>query len=216
VVVLHDASGPIPFYEDLTTRVASAGYVALLPDLYFRQGPLFEDTPETEMARLAQLDKRQSIRDLLAATAWLKAQSGVTGIRVGAVGFSLGATLALGMTAERSDLAVAAFYPFPAGQVPADENSPPAPLDLAAEMSGPIVAFWGDHDEVVTMQDVHRLVAKWEAHHVDFTHTIYNGVGHSFLRLSELEPGHETSAAALDAWARTLTFFAEELFVEPR
>jgi carboxymethylenebutenolidase len=141
VLVVHDASGRIPFYEDLTARLAAAGYVAIVPDLYFRQGPLPAPTPDAEMGRLAQLDKRQSIRDLLAAADWLKAEPAVTGSRLGVVGFSLGATLALAMAAERRDLAIAAYYPFPAGQVPADENSPPAPLSLAASMSGPIIAF---------------------------------------------------------------------------
>lgn len=78
-------------------------------DLYFRQGELPERTPEVEMARLARLDKRASVRDLLAAVDWLKAEPAVRGSRVGVVGSSLGATLALDMTAERSDLALAAF-----------------------------------------------------------------------------------------------------------
>jgi dienelactone hydrolase len=66
------------------------------------------------------------------------------------------------------------------------------------------------------VDDVHRLVEEWEAHHVPFAYRIYRGVGHSFLRLSELEPGRETSAAALDAWAKAMDFFEENLPVEAR
>jgi carboxymethylenebutenolidase len=211
VLVVHDASGRIPFYEDLAARLAAAGYVAALPDLYFREGPVSAPTPEAEMGRLAELDKRRSIGDLLAAVDWLKVQPMVTGARLGVVGFSLGATLALDMTAERSDLAVAAYYPFPAGQVPADEKSPPSPLSQAARMSGPIIAFWGDHDEVVDMADAKRLGADLAAHGVGFTAVVYPGVGHSFMRSAEPGPGHDTSAAALDAWARTLDFLDREL-----
>lgn len=215
VLVVHDATGRIPFYEELTARLAAAGYVAALPDLYFRQGPLSRPAPEAVMARLGQLDKHQSVRDLLAAADWLSAEPAVTGPRVGVVGFSLGATLALDMAAERRDLAVAAFYPFPAGQVPADANSPPPPLSLVADMSGPIIAFWGDRDEVVPMADVERLGAELAAHRIRFSATIYPEVGHSFVRASELQPGHGTSAAALDGWAKALSFFDRELSVAP-
>jgi carboxymethylenebutenolidase len=211
VVVVHDASGRISFYEDLTARLAAAGYVAALPDLYFRQGPLTRPGPDAEMGRLAQLDKRQSVQDLLAAADWLEAEPAVTGARLGVVGFSLGATLALDMTAERRDLAVAAYYPFPAGQVPAEENSPPAPLSLTARMSGPIIAFWGDHDEVVDMADAERLGADLAGHGVGFAAVIYPGTGHSFMRAAALGPEHDAQAAALDAWARTLDFLDREL-----
>jgi carboxymethylenebutenolidase len=119
------------------------------------------------------------------------------------------------MAAERRDLAIAAYYPFPAGQVPADENSPPAPLSLAASMSGPIIAFWGDHDEVVDMADAERLGADLAAHGVGFAAVIYPGTGHSFMRAAALGPGHDAEAAALDAWARTLSFLDRELSAAP-
>jgi len=211
VLVVHDASGRIPFYEGLAGRLAAAGYVAAVPDLYFRQGPLSTSSPDAEMRRLAQLDKRRSIRDLLSAADWLNADAAVTGTHLGVIGFSLGSTLALDITAERRDLAVAAYYPFPAGQVPADENSPPSPLSLVASMSGPIIAFWGDHDEVVDMADASRLGAELTAHHVAFSAVVYPGTGHSFMRIAELGSDHDASAAAQDAWAKTLSFFDREL-----
>jgi carboxymethylenebutenolidase len=211
VLVVHDASGRISFYEDLAARLAAAGYVAALPDLYFRQGPPAGPGPDAEMVRLAQLNKRQSVRDLLVAADWLEAEPAVAGTRLGVVGFSLGATLALDMTAERRDLAVAAYYPFPAGQVPADENSPAAPLSLAARMSGPIIAFWGDRDEVVDMADAERLSADLTAHGAGFDAVIYPGTGHSFMRAAAPGTGRDAKAAALDAWARTLDFLDREL-----
>jgi carboxymethylenebutenolidase len=211
VVIAHDASGVIPFYLDLAVRIAASGYVAVLPDLYFREGPLEEASPEAEMARLSTLDKKRSVRDLLAAADWLKGQPGVEGARVGVVGCSLGATLALDMTADRADLVVASFYPFPLGEVPAGDNSPPAPISEAWRMHGPIIAFWGAHDEVVAMDDAARLGSELTRHGVDFTYTIYPGVGHSFLRASELMLGRDTSEAALDAWARTLELFHRKL-----
>lgn len=142
---------------------------------------------------------------------WLKATGGSDWPRVGLVGYSLGATLGLDLAAQRADLAVAAFYPFPEGQLNPDAKAPPAPVDLAAQMNGPIIAFWGEQDEVVPRAGIDRLAAALQARNVEYTPVMYEGVGHGFVPESKLLPGEATSAAALDAWASTRSFLARHL-----
>ena len=210
VVILHDASGPVSFYQELTTRLAARGYTTILPDLFFRQGRPPDECPEAQWARLAQLDKQQSIRDAATAVDWLKAAE-VVGSRIGVVGFSLGATLALDLAAQRADLAVASFYPFPEGQLSPDEKAPPAPIDLTDKMNGPIIAFWGEDDDVVPRTGIDRLAAALQDHGVGYTRVIYAGVGHGFMADSRLGPDRASSKAALDAWAATSAFLADHL-----
>ena len=50
-----------------------------------------------------------------------------------------------------------AYYGFPISQ-PTIVTPPPAPLSLASEMSGPILAFWGDEDTAVGTQNIERFV----------------------------------------------------------
>jgi carboxymethylenebutenolidase len=103
------------------------------------------------------------------------------------------------------------FYPFPEGQLHPDEKAPPAPIDPADQMNGPIIAFWGEQDEVVPRAGIDRLTAALEARPVEYAPVTYQGVGHGFVPESQLLPGKATSAAALDAWASTRSFLARHL-----
>jgi hypothetical protein len=113
VLIVHDANGRTPFYEALARRVAVAGFVALLPDLYFRVDPDVKRDP----VAAAQLDYQQTIQALQASVDWLRTQRYVAGHRLGTVGFSLGGTLVLDLAAERKDLATATFNGFPNGRL---------------------------------------------------------------------------------------------------
>src|ERR1700716_3903698 len=61
VLVVGDVFGRTAFYEDLAGRLALAGFTALLPDYFFRQGPLPEPTREAALARREKLDQNQTL-----------------------------------------------------------------------------------------------------------------------------------------------------------
>jgi dienelactone hydrolase len=54
VVVIQHQGGVDDFMEEMTQRVASAGYAAVAPDLYHRDGPDCKDDGPTRRARLLQ------------------------------------------------------------------------------------------------------------------------------------------------------------------
>ena len=64
VLVVSDIFGRSPFYEDLAARLAATGYHALLPDYFFRQGPLAEHTREAAFARRNPQLRRQLHHEL--------------------------------------------------------------------------------------------------------------------------------------------------------
>jgi len=200
VLVVADVFGRSPFYEDLAGRLALAGFTALLPDYFFRQGPLAERTREAAMARRERLDQEQTLVDLSQAIDWLHLQPFAAG-PIGTVGFCMGGTLVLDLAAERDDLATACYYGFPAA------SGVPAPLDLADRMSGPILGFWGDQDTGAGMDNVERLGALLKARGVDVEFVIHPGLGHGFMAASQLDPAHEAYDAACRSWTRTIEFF---------
>ena len=207
VVVVCDVFGRSPFYEDLAGRLALAGFTALLPDYFFRQGPLAERTRELAMARREELDQDQTLADLDHAVAWLKLQP-FAGGRVGTVGFCMGGTLVLDLCALRDDLATVCYYGFPAGGGP---KGPPPPLSLTEKMQGPILGFWGDQDAGVGMDNVEKLAAALAGRGGAFEHTVYPGLGHGFMAQSQLDPSHEAYQAACASWTRTVDFYREHL-----
>src|SRR5437660_3118931 len=143
VLVVADVFGRSPFYEELAGRLALAGYTALLPDFFFREGPLPERTREAAGERRRKLDDARSLVDLSQAIGWLKLQPNAGG-RVGTVGFCMGGSFVLLLAAERDDLASVCYYGFPAGG-PMPTRAP-APLAVADRIHGPLLGFWGDQD----------------------------------------------------------------------
>jgi carboxymethylenebutenolidase len=209
VLVVADIFGRSPFYENLAARLATAGFTALVPEIFFRQGPLPERTREAAMARRAGLDENQTQEDLLRAIDWLERETGAD--RVGTVGFCMGGTQVLDLAARRDDLATACFYGFPARLPNARPQTAPAPLEVVDKISGPILGFWGDQDQGVGMDNVERLAQALHDRGVEFEHTIYPGLGHGFMSASGLEPGNPGYEAACEAWTRTIGFFRQQL-----
>ncbi len=199
VLIAHDIYGRSPFYENLAARLATAGFRALLPDLFHREGPLVERTREAAMERMGRSDRSRWLPDLQAALRWLRSEG--SGGRVGTVGFCMGGTLVLRLAAADDDLATVCYYGFPA-QLAADE---------ADRIAGPLLGFWGDQDEGVGMENVGRLDAALTRRGIEHEFEIYPGLGHGFLSRSELDPGNPMYQPACDSWTRAIQFYRENL-----
>lgn len=213
VLIVHDIFGRSPFYENLAARLATAGFLALLPDFFFRQGPLAERKLDLALARRGKLDAQAVLDDLSVAVDQLKQQQGVRGDRVGTVGFCMGGTLVLNLAARRDDLATVCYYGFVAGELHGSEKAAPAPLDEVDRMNGPILGFWGDQDHGVNMADVGTFATELVRREVAFEYTIYPGLGHGFMAQSALDPNHAAYQVACASWTRALDFFRQHLGV---
>jgi carboxymethylenebutenolidase len=211
VLIVHDIFGRSPFYESLAARLTTAGFVVLLPDFFFKQGPLAERLLELAFARRAQLDETAALEDLSAAVDLLKQQSGARGGRVGTVGFCMGGTLALNLAARRDDLATVCYYGFLVKEAHASAKSAPAPLDEVDCMTGPILGFWGDQDRGVNAADIATFATELDRRSVAFEHTIYPGLGHGFMAQSGLDPNHPAYQMACESWTRAVAFLRQHL-----
>jgi carboxymethylenebutenolidase len=207
VLVIPDIFGRSPFYENLSRRIAASGRLALLVEYFFRVGPIAEPTFELAIERRGRLDENGTLRDLAGALDWLRARNDVSGSRLGTIGFCMAGTFALNLSARHDDLAGVCFYGFPAGAAAPGDFSGPAPLDEVDQIKGPVIGFWGDQDQGVGMDNVHRYVAAMAEQQVEFSHTVYPGVGHGFLSASQFDPGHDAYDASVDAWSKTLSFY---------
>ncbi|GAA3742024.1 dienelactone hydrolase family protein [Salinactinospora qingdaonensis] len=198
-LVVPDIYGPSPFYAELSRMLADTGVTAILVDYFFREGSLPEVTREAAFERRAALDERRTLRDLSTAIDHLGARPGRTGV----IGFCLAGQFALDLCAERDDLATVCFYAFPEG-VQGDVAVPaPRPIDLADEITGPILAFWGTRD-YIPLSVISRFEKAMRTAGVDYEQHLYEGAGHSFLQ--GLVEDRDDSVAAHDAWQKTLRF----------
>jgi dienelactone hydrolase len=211
VVVVGDIFGArTPFYEYLATLIAAAGLDAIVPEFFFRVGPLPEPTYEAAVQRKGKLDEPQALRDLDQTISWARAQPDFRGTRTGTLGFCLGGSLVLNLAARRDDLATVCYYGFPAGPPgpPGDpERTMPKPLDEVDRIRGPILGFWGDQDERVGQMNIAAFARALGERGIDFEHTVFPGLDHGFLQAG-FEPGADGHDLTRGSWERALSFFA--------
>lgn len=109
VVVIQEWWGLVPHIEDVTQRLADAGFVALAVDFY--RGVETTEPDEAEKLMMG-LQVSRAAADISAAAAYLHARSEVVGSRMGTIGFCMGGGLSLlAPTVSDHVGAAVAFYP---------------------------------------------------------------------------------------------------------
>ncbi len=208
VLVIHDINGANDFYHDLSRRLALAGYIALLPDFFHRQGAVDTTDFDAKRARMRSMTQSETLSDIESALLWLQHHEHSTGA-VGSIGFCMGGTLVmLAASRDPAPAATVAFYGFPVRErlplapiLPADEGE-------VATLASPMLAFWGTEDAGVGMDNVDHYEALLQTHRKEHEFVRYPGIGHGFLTFNGDSPAAEASR---DAWSRTLAFLGERL-----
>src|SRR3989442_4251316 len=99
VLVLHAWWGLTDFFERLSDRLASAGFVAFAPDLY--RGATASTRDEAKKL-LPKLDDESAHRDIAGGVRCLQSHQAVRGKRLGVVGLSLVAFVSLWLAPQRT------------------------------------------------------------------------------------------------------------------
>jgi carboxymethylenebutenolidase len=214
VVMVHDVWGLSDHTRDLAKRMANEGFAVLAVDLYRRERTLEIENPGEWMREMSDPQVLDDLRD---AAGYLAARAETSG-KVGVVGFCMGGMYAL--MAGCASLGFAASVPFygllshrhgilhdPAGLDP--ERKPHEPLAMASELDCPLLAFFGDVDEFVPMDDGRALERAFAAAPAPADVGVVAGAGHAGM--NDTRPDAYRPAAAAEAWKRTGAVLREEL-----
>lgn len=200
VVVIQEIFGVNKVMREITDGFAQAGYMALCPDLFWRQQPGIQltDQSEAEWARAFELfngfDLDKGVDDLNSTIETLRKQKGCTG-KVGAVGFCLGGRLAyLTATRTKADAAVS-YYGVMLTEHVRELVKAPLMLHIATE------------DEYVPKDQQAKIHAALKGNR-KVTVLDYKGLNHAFARVGGK---HYDKASADLARKRTLDFFKANL-----
>jgi len=198
VVVIQEIFGVNQVMRDITDGLASQGYLAICPDLFWRIEPGIDitDKSEAEWKRAFELfnafDVDAGVKDIQATIKTIRADAGCDG-KVGAVGFCLGGQLAF-LTATRTDVDAAVSY-YGVGL----ENRVPE----AEKLTRPLLLHIAEEDQFVPKEAQAVIIAALKDHPQVEIHT-YPGRDHAFAR----EGGeHYDEADAKLAGGRSLQFF---------
>jgi carboxymethylenebutenolidase len=214
VVLLHGADGPKAgeaLYRFAAGRLAVRGYRVLLVHYFDRTGAavkgaggvadLFKKCLDGTATKREEAIARARFREWAAAVcdavAYARSQPGVDEERVGLVGFSLGAYLALAVAADERQH-IAAVVEFCGGLVRearAGHKSLP-----------PVLGFHGDKDQTVPVKEAESLRDLLAGRDPPCKVQIYKGVGHVFRKDGQVQP-----AIVVDAESQAAAFLEEHL-----
>jgi len=202
IVVIQEVFGVNEFMRGVADECTRFGYVAIVPDLFWRQEPgvQLSDRVEAELSRAFELydgfDEDKGVEDLTATLNALRSLSGCNG-KVGTVGFCLGGKLAY-LMATRSDADCNVGY----YGVEIERN-----LDEANRIHHPLMLHIAEEDRFVSKAAQAEIKAGVQGNPWVTIHS-YPGANHAFARAS----GHLASAeAATKAFGRTTNFLQQNL-----
>ena len=211
VLVLSEIFGVHEYIADITRRLAHAGYLAIAPELFVRQG---DAQSYGEMAKLmseviSKVPDAQVMGDLDATVAWAAANGG-NADKLGVTGFCWGGRQ-VWLYAEHNPKLKAgvAWYGRLVGQP--TPLVPTNPLDGAAQLKAPVLGLYGGADTGIPLDTVDTMKkalaeagAKGNAAAKASEFVIYPEAPHAFH--ADYRPSYRKEAAE-DGWKRALAWF---------
>lgn len=211
VLVIQEIFGVHEYIADTCRRFAKAGYLAIAPELFARQG---DPSSYGEMAKLmaevvSKVPDAQVMKDLDGAVAWAGANGGNLK-KVAITGFCWGGRITW-LYAEQSKNVQAgvAWYGRLVGTSTA--LTPKHPLDLAADLKAPVLGLYGGQDGGIPLTTINQMKdalaeagAKGNAAAKASEFVVYKDAPHAFH--ADYRPSYRKDAAE-DGFKRALAWF---------
>ena len=163
VIFYMDAGGVRPAVLDMAQRLADAGYVVPLPDLFYRYGPYGPFVPKEVFAGdvrailgplMATTGNDKAADDTEALLAYLDTRNDVADRKGGAVGFCMGGGMALAAAGTYPDR-FAAVANFHGGNLATD--APTSPHLFAPKLKAEVYVAAAENDGSYTREMAERL-----------------------------------------------------------
>jgi carboxymethylenebutenolidase len=195
VVVIHENRGLNAHIEDVTRRVAKAGYLAIAPNALSPLGgtPANEDEAR---AKFQELKAEDNLQNFIKVFDYLPSRKDAKE-KYGCVGFCWGGAMANNLAVNVPALkAAVAFY----GRQPAVEAVP--------KIKAAVQLHYGSLDEGVN-KGIPAYEEALKKAGVTYELYMYEGANHAFH--NDTAPTRYNEAAAKLAWERTIKFFDKYL-----
>lgn len=210
VLVIQEIFGVHEYIADTCRRFAKAGYLAIAPECFARQG---DPTQYAEMGKLiaevvSKVPDAQVMADLDGAVKWAGANGGNLA-KVAITGFCWGGRITWLYAAQGPVKAGVAWYGRLVGT--ASALTPKHPLDLAGSLKAPVLGLYGGQDGGIPLTTVNQMKdaladaagqGNKAAGRSEFT--VYRDAPHAFH--ADYRPSYRKEPAD-DGFKRTLAWF---------
>jgi carboxymethylenebutenolidase len=210
VVVIHHLPGYDAGTKEIARRFAAHGYLALMPNLYWRLAPGADPDDAAATARAAGgVSDEQLVGDVAGAAAYLRGLPAANG-KVGSIGYCSGGRQSfLAACSVDLDAAVDCYGAFVVGTPPEGFPLHVQPLlDRVPDLRCPLLGLFGADDKYPTPDDMAVLDEALTAAGKEHEFHTYDGAGHAFFSVDR--PSYRVDAA-VDGWQRIWAFFGTHL-----
>lgn len=206
VLVIQEIFGVHEYIADVCRRFAKAGYLAIAPEMYARQGDPrnYTEIPKLQSELVSKVPDAQVMADLDGALQYAAANGGDIS-KAGITGFCWGGRIVWLYAATGKVKAGVAWYGRLVGQ--ASENTPRHPVDIATQLKAPVLGLYGGKDQGIPLDTVDKMksaLASGSDAAKASQFVVYPEAGHAFH--ADYRPSYLKEAAD-DGWRRALAWF---------
>ncbi len=210
VLVISEIFGVHEYIADVTHRLAQAGYMAIAPELFVRQGDPSEygELAKLQSEIIAKVPDAQVMADLDATVAWAS-RNGGNAQKLAITGFCWGGRITWLYAAHQPQLkAGVAWYGRFVGNTTA--QTPAHPLALASQLKAPVLGLYGAADTGIPLDTVEKMkvaLAQGPGAAKSSEFVVYPDAPHAFH--ADYRSSYR-KAAADDGWQKMLGWFKRQ------
>jgi carboxymethylenebutenolidase len=209
VLVIPEIFGMHEHIKDVTRRFAREGFLGITFEPYAREGGVLH-LPDIDAVRkvVDPVPDARVMGDLDALVAYVKKHPAARSDRIGVTGFCRGGMYTLLFVAHSPEVkaAVSWYGAIKPAKTPGVRTA--GPLDLAAQITAPVLGLYGAEDLGIPVDDVREMEAALKAAGKTAEFVIYPGAPHAFF--ADYRPSYRAEAAK-DAWSRCVGWFNKYL-----
>jgi carboxymethylenebutenolidase len=197
MLVFQEAFGVNAHIRDVTERVAREGYVAIAPEFFHRTAPGFEGSYTdfgAAMPHMQAMKEENQIKDIAAAYDWLKTHPQALSDRIASIGFCMGGRMSFLAASTVPLRAAISFY---------GGGIAPALLPRAANLSAPMLFFWGGLDKHIPPEQIRTVLDELKRVGRTYVNVEISDADHGFF--CDARASYNPVAADL-AWTLSLKF----------
>jgi carboxymethylenebutenolidase len=210
VVVIHHMPGYDAETKEIARTFAVHGYLALCPNLYYRDAPGASPDDAAAAARAqGGVPDERLVGDVGGAAAYLRAMP-VSNGKAGVIGYCSGGRQSfLAAASLPLDAAVDCYGAFIVGTPPEGLPLKVGPIvHLAKDLSCPLLGLFGNDDQAPSPEQVNLHEAELKKQGKKYEFHRYDGAGHGFFYYDR--PAYRQQQA-MDGWGKLFDFFAANL-----
>ena len=203
VLVIQEIFGVHAYIQDVCRRLAKLGYLAIAPEMFYRQGDVSKLTDIAQIrAIVSKVPDAQVLSDLDATVAWAGKSSKGDTQKLGITGFCWGGRITWLYAAHNYNVkAGVAWYGRLIGESTA--LTPKHPVDIAKNLQVPVLGLYGGKDTGIPLDTVEQMRDRLTGCSTNSEIIVYPEAPHAFhadYRPSYRQPDAEDAWKRLQAW----------------